>query len=387
MHTLTSLALSLAVTVAAAASAADRNAPDDALSKPIGGGLAGLSCGCPADFDSNGAIDGADLAALLGAWGSSANDLDGNGTTDAADLSIVLGSWGPCVSVPANDLCENALPIFEGETAFCTIGAGTEAPPYSPSSGCAEFGFSSMTADIWYSFIAPEAGEVTLSTCGVTWDTRLAVYTTGGAQVAECPISQLSDSEIVACNDDSAGCGGGSLVSFQTVAGQEYKIRVGGYWSWSGEGTLHLDFDPLGAVCNEAIDLGITFSEFLEGSTLIYDAGEDQSPCGLGDTTAKWYMFATDCGHQNGVVTISTCHPGTDFDTTISVWSSSPVSCPGTFVACNDDFTDASCQIGGLNRKSRVQFNLNGPTLYFVRVSGYNGAKGDFELSIDVDCN
>ncbi|MBL9119174.1 MAG: hypothetical protein JNL80_04580 [Phycisphaerae bacterium] len=381
------LTINSLVLVAAIASAAERGAPANAIAKQVGGGLAGLFCPCPSDFDGNGSIDAADLAALLGGWGSPGTDLDGNGTTDAADLSILLGSWGPCAGIPSNDLCQNAAPIFEGDTAFCTFGAGTEAPPYSAGSGCVEFGYNSMTADVWYSFIAPEAGEVTLSTCGVSWDTRLAVYTTSGSQVAQCPISEFSDTEIVACNDDHAGCGNGSLVTFSTVAGQEYKIRVGGYIGWSGEGTLHLDFDPLGAVCNEAIDLGITYSEFLEGSTLIYDAGEDQSPCALGDTVAKWYMFASDCGHVDGLVTISTCHAGTDFDTTISVWASSPGGCPGFFVACNDDFTDPSCQIDGLNRKSRVQFLLGGPTLYFVRVSGYNGAKGNFELSIDVDCN
>ena len=31
--------------------------------------------------------------------------------------------------------------------------------------------------------------------------------------------------------------------------------------------------------------------------------------------------------------------------------------------------------------------DTNPAALYFVRVSGYNGAKGNFELSIDVDCN
>jgi hypothetical protein len=51
---------------------------------------------CPADFDGDGTVGGADLATLLGAWGTAAADLDGNGTTDAADLSIVLGAWGAC---------------------------------------------------------------------------------------------------------------------------------------------------------------------------------------------------------------------------------------------------------------------------------------------------
>jgi hypothetical protein len=58
-------------------------------------------CGCPADITGNGAVDGVDLAAVLGAWGGSAGgksgaDVNGDGSVDAADLAVVLGSWGPC---------------------------------------------------------------------------------------------------------------------------------------------------------------------------------------------------------------------------------------------------------------------------------------------------
>lgn len=54
---------------------------------------------CVGDLDGNGRVDGGDLAAILGAWGSAqggAADLDGDGLVTGADLSIVLGSWGDC---------------------------------------------------------------------------------------------------------------------------------------------------------------------------------------------------------------------------------------------------------------------------------------------------
>lgn len=52
---------------------------------------------CPGDLDGSGAVDAADLAVLLGAWGSSgAADLDGSGSVDAADLALLLGGWGAC---------------------------------------------------------------------------------------------------------------------------------------------------------------------------------------------------------------------------------------------------------------------------------------------------
>jgi hypothetical protein len=42
-------------------------------------------------------VNGGDLAALLGSWGSSGStDLDNSGTTDAADLAQLLAAWGNC---------------------------------------------------------------------------------------------------------------------------------------------------------------------------------------------------------------------------------------------------------------------------------------------------
>lgn len=60
----------------------------------------GVSDLCPAggaaDLNRDGFVDAADLALILGAWGSSDPefDLTDDGVVDAADLAIVLGKWG-----------------------------------------------------------------------------------------------------------------------------------------------------------------------------------------------------------------------------------------------------------------------------------------------------
>lgn len=52
------------------------------------------------DFNNDGVVDAADLAALLGNWGecqdcaACTGDLDGDGAVGAADLAILLGNWG-----------------------------------------------------------------------------------------------------------------------------------------------------------------------------------------------------------------------------------------------------------------------------------------------------
>jgi len=50
----------------------------------------------PADFNADGAVNAADLALLLGAWGTRdlVFDLDGDGVVGAADLGALLGAWG-----------------------------------------------------------------------------------------------------------------------------------------------------------------------------------------------------------------------------------------------------------------------------------------------------
>jgi hypothetical protein len=52
---------------------------------------------CSADLDGNHAVDAADLAAMLGQWGSAGTaDLNGSGLVDAGDLAVLLGAWGGC---------------------------------------------------------------------------------------------------------------------------------------------------------------------------------------------------------------------------------------------------------------------------------------------------
>lgn len=55
----------------------------------------GCGDGIVGDLNTDGIVDGADLAILLGAWGSNdpVADLSGDGEVGGADLSILLGNW------------------------------------------------------------------------------------------------------------------------------------------------------------------------------------------------------------------------------------------------------------------------------------------------------
>jgi hypothetical protein len=57
-------------------------------------------CDCVADLLLDGVVNGADLGALLSAWGpcmgACAADFDANGAVDGADLGVLLSAWGVC---------------------------------------------------------------------------------------------------------------------------------------------------------------------------------------------------------------------------------------------------------------------------------------------------
>ena len=53
---------------------------------------------CPGDANGDGQVNGADLAFVLGWWGTdeASADFNQDGMVDGADLSYVLGYWGSC---------------------------------------------------------------------------------------------------------------------------------------------------------------------------------------------------------------------------------------------------------------------------------------------------
>ena len=56
-------------------------------------------CGCIADIEPNGNIDGADLSRMLSRWGrcdACSEDLTGDGNVAADDLAVLIAQWGVC---------------------------------------------------------------------------------------------------------------------------------------------------------------------------------------------------------------------------------------------------------------------------------------------------
>ncbi|MEX2218287.1 MAG: reprolysin-like metallopeptidase, partial [Phycisphaerales bacterium] len=131
---------------------------------------------------------------------------------------------------PPNNDCAAATVVRIGSFPFTTVGATTDGPPAPTCNFCC--GDPQVNQDVWFRFAAPCTGEVTASLCGATFDTKLAVY------FGSCPVGTP-----LACNDDSDTCAVGSFQSqlaWDAIAGGLYTIRVGGFTSATGTGTLTL---------------------------------------------------------------------------------------------------------------------------------------------------
>lgn len=196
----------------------------------FGGG--GDSCGDPASGDclvangTPGCNDAACCELVCGLDEFCCSKAWDQACADAAASNCDAGCEGGAL---LNDCCEDAFAVGEVSLGFSTIGA-TNSGPELPGECDEGFG-TGFGPDIWYAITPTEATGVIVSTCNqADYDTRLAAYAgCGGA--------------LVACNDDGEGCEEfSSLMTFGASAGETYLIRVGGYGTATGSGTLTISF-------------------------------------------------------------------------------------------------------------------------------------------------
>ncbi|MBI5866418.1 MAG: hypothetical protein HZB38_18260 [Planctomycetes bacterium] len=301
-------------------------------------------------FDCN--VPPAGVAATLGLFKT------GSPTSVSAN---VAGPSPDGAQHPINDDCALAIPISEGAIAFSTVGASTDGPDE-----CLEAGYTQIDSDIWYVLSAPCTATMTVNTCGSGFDTKVAVYSG-----ANCP----GVTSAIACNDDSAACGSGSLqssVSFAATAGNIYLIRVGGYQGATGAGTLTIagcaPQPPANDACGNAI--WIAAGVPLNGTTTLA-TNDGTANCGASTASPDvWYRYRPTA---NATITAETCGSTSSYDTVLSSYTG---TCGALAqIACNDDTS-------GCGLLSRITWAGTAGVTYYIRVSGYSGASGNFRLSV-----
>jgi hypothetical protein len=123
--------------------------------------------------------------------------------------------------VPPNDDCLSAQPIGDVvNEPFDTTCATFDGP-----------GICMTGPNVWYCYEATCTGDVTVSLCGSSYDTKLGVHHT-----CSC-VGPMID-----CNDNF--CGLQSQITFAAPLGEMYLIEVGGASMETGEGVLTVYCEP-----------------------------------------------------------------------------------------------------------------------------------------------
>ena len=299
----------------------------------------------------------------------------GSPTSVSGNIQVPGGTGQPVE--PANNACVNAASLSAfGSYPFDTLGATTDGPSETLCNGS---GSTQIYNDVWFTYTACSSGAHTVSTCGANFDTRIAIY------AASCPGG--TPNTAVACNDDSASCGAGSLassVTFNAISGQAYGIRVGAFTNNTtpGEGNGQGNLVIAGPVCGAAGDLCAnalpvngygSFPFSTVGMTT--DGPEEPAACNFfGDPQMNndLWMRWTSC--VAGAVTFSTCNAA-NYDSELAIYGGTCPAAAGSVLACNDD-------AGGCGTTSSVTYTVAANTQYLIRITGYQGATGSGTLTI-----
>jgi len=144
----------------------------------------------------------------------------------------------PLIVRPRNNYAAFADEVSDGVFPFDTTYATTDGP--DEPGVCFFSGYTNINSDLYYCYEAACTGSLVASTCGSTFDTKMAIYD-------ECNIPGNVPADD--CDDDS--CGLQSSITRSVTAGSRYLVRVGGYYEEEGTGQLNLTCtgDPAGACC------------------------------------------------------------------------------------------------------------------------------------------
>jgi len=265
-------------------------------------------------------------------------------------LALLLSSAQVTMGVTiTNNNCVNATPVGNvTNLAFDTSNATFDGPGHFMNS-----------PNIWFVYTATCSGITTVSLCGSSYDTKLAVY---NGSSCNPPASAL-----LRANDDY--CDSQSQVSFGTAAGNQYLIEVGGYRQETGQGVLTITCEtavcpPANDNCSNAQPVGEVWQQAFDTRCASYDG-----PRFCITSPNIWYLYTASC---TGKATVSLC--GSEFDTILAAYDFT--SCPPTqrdLIDCNDDFCGAA---------SQLSFDVVAGSQYLIEIGGYSNAVGRGKLTI-----
>ena len=263
----------------------------------------------------------------------------------------------PATTFAQSDSCATATAASLGTNAVNTTGFTSELAGTTCQTNAALDGWFSFTAD-------GDGGNYKFETLGpgTMTDTVLSVYDVcGGTQLA--------------CDDD-AGTGLYSLInSLALAANQTVVVRVAGYNG--ANGTCNLEITDLSAILPPANDTcgvaDIVLADGANGPFTSAGATQDGSSpsCGFDTSFTQDVWFSYTASSGAGIYSFDTEGSTTLTDTVVSIYD----GCGGNEIGCDDD--------GGTGLLSLALANLTASQNVVVRVAGYQGATGIFNLNVN----
>ena len=335
----------------------------DAVIQVYSGSCGGTSINCTNALGAGG-IETAYLTSLTVGLTYWVRVYDFNGTSACSTFTI-------CVTTPpVNDLCASATTLTPATSCAFTSGSLLNGTVSFPAN-CG----GTITSDVWYTFTAGAANQT------------ITVNGAAGINI----VYELFSSNPCGGAGTSLGCinltGAGGNESFAwtgLTGGAQYWVRV---YDFSGAPTT---FAFAICIVTPSNDLCANASTAVCGG--VYN-GCTSVACGMtgtGDPTALcvaqtapsqgvWYVYA---GSGQNVI-LTTCGGTTNFDTQLFVYTGTCGSL--TCLMGNDDMCNPSC-VGGVTcgypQASRLTFGTLVGTNYYIFVSGWAGATGNFTLTV-----
>jgi hypothetical protein len=279
------------------------------------------------------------------------------------DFIICVGTPPP---PPANDECVNAIQLVVNPDLNCgTVTPGT----ITSATGTADATcLGTEDDDVWFKFTATATSH-TIDLLNVTGS-----------------VTDMVHQVLSACGGTSLYCSdaNSSTASGLTI-GSEYLVRV---YTWTATTNQNTVFNvcvgtPPPPPSNDDCANAITISgcQSVAGYTISGTGDGLTTTCGTtvsATLQGVWYRFVGD----GNPVEVNTCAPSTNFDSKIQVLSG---AC-GTFtcVGGNDDSSpvDPACDLGGLNRKSKVNWVSTLGVTYYIYVYPISNPGGFFTLNL-----
>jgi uncharacterized repeat protein (TIGR01451 family) len=244
---------------------------------------------------------------------------------------------------PGNDKFSNASIIPSAAATGSFFGATQNA---TKEAGEPNHAGDTGGRSIWFSWVAPSSGYITLTTTGSDFDTLLAAYT-GSAVGALTPVA-------------SDHTGTSSTVSFPVLANDSYKIAVDGVSGVGGSARLSWQFKQ--GPPNDFFSHPTLISG--DGATVTgtslgasKEAGE---PAHGGDagSASVWYAYTATADGTLRVEAAAT-NPAENLDMLLGVYTGARVD-QLTLVRSNDDAPNT--------KDSRVRFRMSAGQTYYIAV-------------------